>query len=75
MPRALLKKAKGLWSCMSTTPIPLAEASVSNTNSLLKSGRANTGALLIAILRAWNASVASGDQINAFFLTNLSMAC
>ncbi|KAJ0511930.1 hypothetical protein HanIR_Chr11g0557561 [Helianthus annuus] len=42
--KALLKKAKGCPSCRSTAPIPLEEASVSTTNILLRSGKANTGA-------------------------------
>jgi hypothetical protein len=42
--------------CISTTPMPFAQASVSKQNGLLKSGVASTGAELRAVLRASNAA-------------------
>jgi hypothetical protein len=55
----------GCPSCINTAPIPMLEASVSRTNCLLKSGRANTGADPTACLRASKACYTVLDQINS----------
>jgi hypothetical protein len=52
-------KAMGCPSCIRTAPIPALDASVSTTNSLLKSGKAKTGALVIKLFKRVNACAAS----------------
>jgi len=57
-PKDLLMKAIGWPSCIRTAPTPVRDASVSTTNYLLKSCRANTGALVINFFKSVNACVA-----------------
>jgi hypothetical protein len=52
----LLKKAMGWPSCKRTAPKPYVDASHSTMNSLVKSGKAKTGAEVTAALSAPNAS-------------------
>jgi len=64
-------KAIGWPSCIRTAPTPVKDASVSTTNCLLKSGIANTGALVINFFKSVNACVASSFHHKASFLNRL----
>ena len=59
---------------MSTAPTPVAHASVSKINSLEKSGRASTGALINADLSDRKEALARGDQMNYLFFFNRSLS-
>jgi hypothetical protein len=60
-PRALLKKAISLSFCIKTTPIHVAQSSVSTTKGIVKSGIANTGVVVISFFKAWKACSAVVD--------------
>jgi len=60
--------SKDLPSWLSTAPIPVAHASVSNTNYLMKSSKARIRALHKALFKLWKASNAPPCQIKLFFL-------
>lgn len=51
-PKTLLRYATGWPSCMSTAPIPSAEASVSIVKLFEKLGKARTGAVMRAFFNA-----------------------
>jgi hypothetical protein len=61
-------KAKGLLSCMSTTPIPFLEASHSRKKVFVKSGRARIGFVHMTSFNSWNDQSVVGVQVKAFFL-------
>jgi hypothetical protein len=66
-----LSKAKGLPSCIRTTPIPFLEASHSTIKVFVKSGVVNIGSLHITSLSCSKDLVASGVHENASFLVSV----
>jgi hypothetical protein len=66
-----LSKAKGLPSCIRTTPIPFPEASHSTIKVFVKSGVVKTGAFQITSLSFSKGLVASRVHENASFLLSV----
>jgi hypothetical protein len=66
-----LSKARGLPSCIRTTPIPFPEASHSTIKVFAKSEVVKTGALHITSLSCSKALVVSGVHENASFLVSV----
>jgi hypothetical protein len=66
-----LSKARGLPSCIRTTPIPFPEASHSTIKVFVKSGVVKTGAFHITSLSFSKALVASGVHENVSFLVSV----
>jgi hypothetical protein len=64
-------KARGLLSCIRTTPIPFPKASHSTIKVFFKFGVVKTGAFHITSLSCSKSLVASGAHENASFLVSV----